>query len=254
MPSGCWCLVSWHWSARWWTWRLVWAKSPESASRFEQAYLRVGKVLRYAVPVFILLVLGVPPESWRYLAGQFFGTDSCHHLNFFVMGPALSFAHGRAFGAEIYSQYGIGWPLLASALSRFGALTYGNLVGIEIVYGCIYYVALFCLLRTCFHQETWAAFGTVLAIYWQIFSGVSVGEAIWQYPSSTLMRHPLDVWFFLALVMHQRSGRMLWAAGAGVAGGLGVFFETETGALSADHFCHLLLVAGRPGTGPGPSE
>jgi hypothetical protein len=200
-----------------------------SANRFQQAYLRLGKVLRYAAPVFVLLVVGVPPGRWGYLAGKFFGADLCHHLNFFMMGPALSFAHGKAFGAEVYSQYGIGWPLLASALARFSALTYGNLVGMEIVYGCIYYVALFFLLRTCFQQEVWAAFGVVLAIYWQIFSGASIGEIIWQYPSSTMMRHPLDVWFFLALVMHQRSGRMFWTAVAGVAGGLGVFFETETG-------------------------
>ena len=49
-------------------------------------------------PVFIILVVGVPPATWRYLAGQFFVTEWCHHLNFFVMGPALSFAHGKAFG------------------------------------------------------------------------------------------------------------------------------------------------------------
>jgi hypothetical protein len=204
-------------------------QSPRSASRLEQSYLRLGKVLRYAVPVFIILVVGVPPQRWCFLAGQFFGTDLCHHLSFFVMGPALSFSHGKAFGTEIYSQYGIGWPLLASALARFSALTYGNLVGMEIVYGCIYYVTLFFLLRTCFKHEVWAAFGVILAIYWQIFSGVRAGEVIWQYPSSTIMRHPLDVWFFLALVMHQRSASMLWAAVAGALGGVGVFFETETG-------------------------
>jgi hypothetical protein len=39
----------------------------------------------------------------------------------------------------------------------------------------------------------------------------------------------MDVWFFLALVMHQRSGKIFWAVLAGLAGGLGVFFESETG-------------------------
>ena len=204
-------------------------QSVESASRFEQRRLRLGKILHYAVPVCIVLVVGVPPAKWRYVAGQFFGADLCQHLSFFIMGPALSFAHGRAFGSEIYSQYGIGWPLLASAISRWSPLTYGSLVGMEVVYGCIYYVALFFLLRTCFRQELWAAIGVGLAIYWQIFSGGSVGDVIWRHPSSTMMRHPLDVWFFLALVMYQRSGKTLWAAVAGVAGGLGVFFETETG-------------------------
>jgi hypothetical protein len=43
------------------------------------------------------------------------------------------------------------------------------------------------------------------------------------------MRHPMDVWFFLALALHQRSERTFWAALAGLAAALGVFFETETG-------------------------
>jgi hypothetical protein len=206
-----------------------WLYSTASAGRFELWRQRISKVLLYAVPCFIILVVGVPPGRWSYLAGQFFGADLCHHLNFFMMGPALSFAHGKAFGTEIYSQYGIGWPLVASVLSHSSVLTYANLVGLEIVCGCVYYVAMFFLLRSCFKQELWAAFGVILAIYWQIFSGMHQSEVIWQYPSSTMMRHPMDVWFFLALVMHQRSGRIFWAAVPGVAGALGVFFETETG-------------------------
>jgi hypothetical protein len=58
---------------------------------------------------------------------------------------------------------------------------------------------------------------------------MSSGEVIWQYPSSTMMRHPMDVWFFLALVLHQRSGKMFWAVLAGFAAALGLFLETETG-------------------------
>ena len=227
-----------------------WFHSTASASRFELWRQRINKVLIYAVPLFIILVVGVPPERWRYLAGQIFGTDGCHHLNFFMMGPALAFSHGKAFGTEIYSQYGIGWPLLASTLSHLWVLTYANLVGLEIFYGCVYYLALFFLLRCCcFKQELWAAFGVVLAIYWQMFSGVSSGEVIWQYPSSTMMRHPIDVWFFLALVMHQRSGRTFWAMVAGLAGALGVFFETETGVyLLVTFLIYSILQAGLAST------
>jgi TPR repeat len=203
--------------------------SAKSASQLELWRLRLGRILRYATPLFIILVLGVPPAAWGYLAGQFLEIDMCHHLSFFMMGPAIAFSHGKAFGTEIYSQYGIGWPLLGSALSHFSALTFGNLIGMEIVYGCVYYVALFFLLRSCFQQEVWAAFAVILALCWQIFSGLGAGEVIWAYPSSTMMRHPLDVWFFLALLRHQRCGKTFWAALAGVTGALGVFFETETG-------------------------
>ena len=89
---------------------------------------------------------------------------------------------------------------------------------------------MFFLLRSCFKEEVWAAFGVILAIYWQVFSGMNPNELSWMFPSSTMMRHPMDVWFFLALVRHQRSGKMIWAALAGFAAALGVFLETETGA------------------------
>ena len=224
-----------------------WLSSTASAGRFELWRRRVNKCLLYAVPSFIILVVGVPPERWRYLAGQFFEYDAFHHLDFFIMGPATCFAHGKAFGTEIYSQYGIGWPLLASVFSHFSALTYANVIGLEIIYACLYYLALFFLLRSCFKEEAWAAFGVILALYWQVFSGMNPNELIWMFPSSTMMRHPMDVWFFLALVMHQRSDRILWAALAGFAAALGIFFETETGAyLVVTFLIYSVLQAGLP--------
>jgi len=166
-------------------------------------------------------------------------------LNFFIMGPAVSFSHGNAFGTEIYSQYGIGWPLLASVFSHLWTLTYGNLVGMEIVYTCIYYLALFFLLRISFQQHLWAAFAVILAIYWQTFSGMKPNEIIWVFPSSTPMRHPMDVWFFLALALHQRSGKLHWTVLAGFVAALGVLFETETGAyLLVTFFVYSVLQAG----------
>src|ERR1035441_1911122 len=187
------------------------------------------------MPVFIILAVGVPPGTWPRLAGQIFLIDACHHLNFFIMGPALSFLHGKAFGTEIYAQYGIGWPLVAAALSRLSALTYANLVGLEIVYCCVYYLALFFLLRSCFKRELWAALAVILVIYWQVFSGLNSNEVVWLFPSSTPMRHPMDVWFFLALVMHQRSGTMFWAIAAGFAGALGVLLDRKSTRLNSSH-------------------
>jgi hypothetical protein len=207
--------------------RRRWLAAVEAA--LERRRAQIGKMGCYAVPALIILVLGVAPAMWSYLSGQFMTSDQCHHLNFFFMGPALSFSHGKAFETEFYSQYGIGWPLLASALSRLSALTYGRLAGMEIVYGCVYYIALFFLLRHGFRHVAWAALGALLALYWQLFNGLPPGGVSWQYPSSTMMRHPLDIAFFLALVLHQRSGSMRWTVAAGVAAALGVFFETETG-------------------------
>jgi len=223
----------------------AWSMSAAAAGRFDQWWRRINACLRYAVPLLIVLLVGVPPGRWGSLAGQFFESDGCHHLSFFMMAPALAFSHGKAFGTEIYSQYGLGWPLVASLLSPAWVLTYGRLVGLEIAFGCVYYLGMFFVLRLCFKTELWAAFAVILAIYWQLFTGMSPSDVIWQYPSSTMMRHPLDVWFFLALVMLQRSGAARWAALAGLAAALGVFFETETGVyLLVTFLVYLVLQAG----------
>ena len=202
------------------------SKFPE---RGGQKGLRMSKFLLCATPVFIVLIVGVWPRAWTYLAGRIYQADQFHHLNFYMMAPALAFAHGKAFAIEIYSQYGIGWPLVVSGLSHFSAMTYANALGLMVVYGCIYYVALFFLLRILFKHEVWACAGVVLAVYWQIFCGHDQGSVIWQVPSSTMIRHPMDVWLFLLLVSRQSSNKKLIAALAGLISALAVLFETETG-------------------------
>ncbi len=187
------------------------------------------RCLRYVLPLFIVLVLAIPPGAADLLAGGAFATDRCKHLSFFAMGPALSFAHGKAFGTEIYSQYGVGWPLLAAGLNRFSALTFGNLIALQAAYGCVYYVGLFFLLRSWFKNEIWAASGTLFAISAQVFSGVASSDIVWIHPSVSPMRHPMDVWFFAALWQHLQGGKLRWAMLGGSACALGVFFETETG-------------------------
>ena len=229
-----------------------WLGAGSPTQRFE-SWRRIGnRLLLFATPVFIILVIGAPPGRWGRMADQFFATDLHHHLNFYFMGPALQFEHGKAFGTDIFSQYGIGWPLVACVLTRFSALSYGTLIGVEIIYVCIYYVAFFFLLRKCFEDAVWAAFGTALAVCWQIFSGMSPHELIWVFPSSTALRTPMDVWFFLALVAHQRSGKLIAAAAAGAFCALGVVFETETGFyLLVTFFIYLALQTGLASNEPG---
>ena len=206
--------------------------SPPAVGSLERAEARrrlVNKALSFAIPLLIVLAVGVAPGLWPQVAGQFMLGDRCHHLNFFAVGPALAFDPGKAFGTDIYSQYGIGWPLILSKLSNASMGSYGTFVGMEVVVGCVYFVVVFFFLRLWLKQEIWAAIGVLLALYWQIFTGIGKVEMIWMYPSSTMMRHPMDVFFFLALMLNQRAGKKSWVVLAGIACGLGIFFETETG-------------------------
>ena len=90
--------------------------------------------------LLVILVLSVPNAAG--LAGRIYELERFHHWDFFVMGPALQFRHGRALGSEGYAQYGIGFPLLVEGLSRFIPLRYDNLLRIGINLGCIYFTAL----------------------------------------------------------------------------------------------------------------
>ena len=69
----------------------------------------------------------------------------------------------------------------------------------------------------------------ILTITLHLFNGGDRDSIIWSFPSSTLLRHPMDVWFFIAALRYVRSRRKLWAVLAGVAVGLAIFFETDTG-------------------------
>ncbi len=78
------------------------------------------------------------------------------------MGPALAVRHGMALGTEVYSQYGMGWPCLAGMFSQLVPLTYGNLVSIAVVYGCVYFCGLYWLIRLYTGAAAWAALGTFI--------------------------------------------------------------------------------------------
>jgi len=190
----------------------------------------------------LIVIFWIPTCYWNELSGTFYVNDFLHHWNYFSMGPAIAFANGQAFSTDFYAQYGMGWPLIFSLMSKAGVLTYSRMIGIGITYGVVYYAGLYTLLRIFFGSPSWAALGTLLALTWQMFTGQIAGQVMWQYPSSTMLRHPIDVWFFIALLMHQRTSKSVWALAAGIACGIGIFFETETGGYLAVVFgCYCLL-------------
>src|SRR5262249_43512808 len=78
--------------------------------------------------------------------------------------------------------------------------------------------------------RVWAAAGVLLALTLELYWGLSEADAtMWQFPSSTILRSPLDVWMFMCLLRYARTGWTRWAGGAALLAGLGVLFETDTG-------------------------
>lgn len=230
-------------------WRLTTAQPIPATARPRRLF---DRLLTAGAVVFVVILVYIPASHWPDLIGRVTMREWVHHWNFFAIGPALGYLHGQAIGDGTYSQYGAGWPLLAAQLSRIAPLTYANLLGTAVLYGCAYYVGVFAFFRTWTGQAMWGAIAMMLAILWQLFNGVGPGTIQWSAPSSTLLRHPADIWFFLCLLLAARStGPARAIACAGFFAGVGVLFEIDTGILLVGTFAGYAVTRAwiqRPGT------
>jgi hypothetical protein len=198
------------------------------------------------IPLLVIAVTYIPGHS--NLAQRIFIQDFFHHWDFYAMGPTLAFHHGRALGTDFYTQYGVGWPLLYHTLAQFAPISYGKMIQVAVIYGCIYFIGVYVLLVLLLKSRVWAAVGLCLAITLQLFSGVGAGT-LWTYPSSTILRSPLDVWFFICILLHVRSTHGNWLRLAAALAGAAIAFGTDTGIyLSATFAAYLLYVQSLPRT------
>jgi hypothetical protein len=199
-------------------------KVPEEADGVAQPRLR-WHLLDLAVPTGIVLLIYVP--FWRHMAGRAFMEESLFHWDFYVMGPALAFSHGEALGSEVFSMYGLGWPLVFGGLSSWIPLSFGRMIQIGSIYACLYLAGVYLLLRLLVRRPALATLGTGLVALQFFLGGRDV--VIWRFPSLTVMRWAFDVWCFLALVLYWKSKNRVWAVAGGAAVGLAVVFSTDTG-------------------------
>lgn len=153
--------------------------------------------------------------------------DGLMHWNYYLMGPLLAYRHGAALGTDIYTQYSVGWPLFFSSLAWVSSVDYRLVLEAVTLWGCIYFMMLFWFLRSLTGSTAWAIAGLLLALLLQMFCGTE--GPLWMYPSSTILRNPLDVPLFWLCLLHTRSGNSRYGIGIGCVGGLAVLFATDTG-------------------------
>jgi hypothetical protein len=194
------------------------------------------KIPPWGVPLADLAVVGlivavVYVPAWKQLAADLICFDMMphYHWNYFAMGPAVGFRAGGALGTDVFSQYGLGWPTIFATLDPVLPLSYANALGISVTYACLYFLGIYILLRLIVRSVPWSATGLVAVIYFQLFQFVVPGATIWLRPNTTLLRNPLDIWFFISLVLHLRSSRASWLMLASILAGLSIVFETDTG-------------------------
>ena len=185
------------------------------------------------------IVSAVYVPNAAFMAGRIFAADGFFHWNHFAVAPTLAYRSGLALGSDVYSQYGAGWPVLLAALGQLIPLSHQTILQAGVIYGCSYYLGLYALLRSAAPSRLLAAAGVLLALGTSLHSplfATAGAYGIWQWPSLSPLRSPLDVWFLLLLLAHARSGRPVWSLGAGVLVGLALFLETDGGLLLAGTF------------------
>ena len=120
--------------------------SPEDKPGGRATYLSLHWI-DIAVVALIWIIIYVPRTD--LLAGMDFHLQSFHHWDFFAIGPAIGLLKGKALATQVYSQYGIGWPLLADEAepTEYLLLSYGHTFKIAVIYACVYYCGVYWLLR-----------------------------------------------------------------------------------------------------------
>jgi hypothetical protein len=193
-----------------------WLRWPKAVSRSVAAALVVG---------FIILLVYIPNtaqvSSWAYQK------DLLHHWDFYMMAPALAYGHGMALGTDFFSQYGVGWPIVLSWASQISPLSYKLAIQIGVLWGCVYFSALFFFLRMLLKNTAWALAGVFLALLFQLYSGGDMPK--WLWPSSTVLRSSTDIFLLAALLAYARSGRAWLGLPTGLFAALCLLFATDSG-------------------------
>ncbi len=183
-------------------------------------------------------------NDWRLISYQTYNYDSFHHWDHFFMGPALGFAHGRALGTDVFSQYGVGWPVLIAWLSAVTPIDYSTCAGVLVLCGTFYFALYYLTLRYVAVDALVAAATFFALVNLQFFHGLPKDGSVtpWIWPSSTVLRSVFDIGFFAMLALHGRSGHSRWMIAGAAVVGLEILFEIDTGLfLLASLFYYLFV-------------
>src|SRR3989344_2727301 len=179
--------------------------------------------------VLLCIVLLVYVPNWRQLAGKIFLNDQFLHWDGFVVRQALGVKQGLILGRDVFVQYGVGWPFLFSLLSQNVPLTYSFIAGISVAYACCYYIGVYFLLRLLTRSLLWSIGGIGIILVAHLFTKNLTVSFFWETPSSTLLRSPLDIWFFITLFFAITAKNRLWHYALGAICGLALIFGFDTG-------------------------
>jgi hypothetical protein len=188
-------------------------------------------------------------NDWRLISYQTYNQDYFFHWDFYFMGSAVEFFHGRALGTDAFSQYGVGWPVLTSWLSVVTPIDHSTCAGVFVLCGTLYFALYYLTLRYVAGNTLVAGAAFFVMVNVQLFHGLPSSSPVtmWIWPSSTVLRSLFDLAFFFMLAVHGRSGRPRWMIASAAVVGLGLLFEIDTGLYLLASLFYYLFVTWLPG-------
>ncbi len=152
-------------------WSGIVEKSEVLAQNLESGLQRhtVGRMMGTVLACgFIAAAILIPDVHG--LVGHVFRYDRFYHLDAFVMAPALASLKGGLPGIDIYSQYGLGMPVVLGRIAHvFGGLNYPSMLMLLMGIAVVYFMMWFLLLQRWLGSFWMALAGVALAITWQMF-------------------------------------------------------------------------------------
>lgn len=179
------------------------------------------------IPLFIFLVIFIPDRAGAVAA--MFMADGFLHFDSFIMAPAWALTKGCVFYMDVITQYGMGLPLLVSAVCKlWGAFTYEHVLLILILSAVIYYILNYILLRVWLKDVLISFIGIVLMLKFQVFNEGAEPFA-WRTPSGTVLRYLFDAVFLLLILGHVRRGAKKYLIAAALITGASLLYMNDTG-------------------------
>ncbi len=192
------------------------------------------------------------PNMEAVIARAYVG-EQVHHIDMFIMAPGWASLKGARMDVDQICQYGVGMPGVIAHLAQvLGGFNYVPVLNL-IMWGCIvYFILWFWLLRWWWGSGAIAMATVVAGIALQMFHP-GVYPLVFTYPSTTVMRHPLDIVFFAGLLIYVRTDRWMWLVMSAVACGVSIFYLDSTGLSMLVAFAACLGVLGlrQPSLPPG---
>jgi hypothetical protein len=200
--------------------------------------LRGTRIPAYVFDTVFVVGVTLAVSVWPIglLASRVYVNERFFHWEHFLFTPALGVMNGLRLGVDLYSQYGVAWPTLYGWLAGATGWGYPQALFLASAAGVAYYLFAYLFLRAVTGQRVAAALGVVLllALYqypWTFFHTRTY--TVWQIPSATLLRAPLDLAVILALWRYSVSARRRWFIVAGALTGMSLTIAADMGVLLA---------------------